>query len=107
VSGRRTGSGIAAANEGFDAALELAPRHEDSPPTTLAANANVRPEPHNFPVGAATWVGLAQTHDVAEANLDRRHFLSFPVRIIAQSRTGRKPIGRRRPPVLLLVARRP
>ena len=65
---------IATADHGFDTLLKLGAGEQDAMPAPQAADANIRAQPHYFPLARATGVGLAEADDIAEVEL-RNHRL--------------------------------
>ena len=61
---------VGATDERLDAFLKLAAREQNAMLARLAHDANVRAESNHLPFKSAAWMRLAQTHNVAEPNVE-------------------------------------
>lgn len=65
----RKRSRLTARDEPFDPPLYLAAGQEDPAAAGQAAEPDIRAEAHDAPFRAATWVRLAQLHDIVKSEL--------------------------------------
>lgn len=95
---------LAARDEPFDPSLYLAAGQEDPAAAGQAAEPDIRAEAHDAPFRAATWVRLAQLHDIVETEL-KDHRLPAVTRRASTRKTS--PGVRGAPGSMLYTARRP
>jgi hypothetical protein len=73
----------AAPDELFHALFKIVPREENSMVTGRADNADIRPEPHDFPFVPAAWMRFAQANDIVHVELERHGVRNYNIVIRA------------------------